>query len=665
MADVVNRTDAEPELLPADAPFESGFNLKTVWASLLVGFVLLPGAIYLGLVTGQSMAGGAEWVTIVLFLEIARRAFIRLKPQEVIIIYWVAGGLVQMGGKLGMGANLFGGPFGGLIWNQYLVQSPQAATIAQYIPTWACPPRGSEAILARTFFHVDWLKPTMLLLLWIVFSRINALSLGYVLFRITSDLERLPFPMAPVQAGGATALAETSAGHESWRWRVFSIGSCVGVLFGLVYVVVPTLSGLFLTDTVMVLPIPFIDTTTTTEAILPASPTGVGTDLLHVLIGMVLPFWIVVGQFIGSMSAMLVLNPMLYREGILSSWSPGMSAIPTFTCNYLDFWLSVTIGLSLVVAVMGISLAVVQVRRRRRELRAAGVDARSTLPEGRGDMPIWLALGIWAVTTAVLVVAVMVLVPDFPWWITAAFGFVWTPLASYIGARMIGLTGSPYGSSFPYLREGSFLLSGYQGVGIWFAPMPMFNHAWQVNAFKQMELTRTKFSSLVWVTLLTLVVMFVCSFIFWSLVWQLARVPSSAYPYVQKMWPFHATMQTLWAGSTMPGSTVDISTVINWRYILAGFGGGCFLLGALRVLGAPILIFYGVTAGLPMWPHFVIPQFAGALLGRYVFARRFGEKRWRAYAPILLAGFSCGMGLIGMTSVAVALIAKSISPLVF
>jgi len=72
---------------------------------------------------------------------------------------------------------------------------------------------------------------------------------------------------------------------------VFSIGTCAGVLFGLVYVVVPTLSGLFLTDTVMVLPIPFIDTTTYTEAMLPASPTGIGTDLLHLLIGMVLPFW--------------------------------------------------------------------------------------------------------------------------------------------------------------------------------------------------------------------------------------------------------------------------------------------------------------------------------------------------------------------------------------
>ncbi|MBT4496465.1 MAG: hypothetical protein HOC74_02015, partial [Gemmatimonadetes bacterium] len=126
------RKDEEFELVPRDLPFEPGFNIKTLWAALFVGFIMLPGAIYLGLVTGQSMAGGAEWVTLILFIEIAKRSFVRLRPQEVIILYWVAGGLVMMGGKLGTGANLFGGPFGGLIWNQYLVQSPQADGLHQY-----------------------------------------------------------------------------------------------------------------------------------------------------------------------------------------------------------------------------------------------------------------------------------------------------------------------------------------------------------------------------------------------------------------------------------------------------------------------------------------------------------------------------------------------------
>ena len=231
--------------MPADAPFEPGFNAKTLWAALFVGFVMLPGAIYLGLVTGMSMAGGAEWVTLILFIEMAKRTFVYLRTQEIIILYWVAGGLVMMGGKLGTGADLFGGPFGVLIWDQYLIQSPQADGLAEHIPTWVVPPRGSEALLERSFLDSAWLKPIVILLCAVALQRVNALSLGYVLFRITHDIERLPFPMAYVQAGGATALAETSAKQEGWRWHVFSTGAFIGAVWGVFYVVVPTLSSVF------------------------------------------------------------------------------------------------------------------------------------------------------------------------------------------------------------------------------------------------------------------------------------------------------------------------------------------------------------------------------------------------------------------------------------
>ena len=93
-----------------DLTFQPGFDMKTIYAALFVGFIMMPGAIYLGLVTGQSMAGGAEWVTMILFIEIAKRSFVQMRPQQVIILYWVAGGLVTMGGKLGTGAEFFGGP---------------------------------------------------------------------------------------------------------------------------------------------------------------------------------------------------------------------------------------------------------------------------------------------------------------------------------------------------------------------------------------------------------------------------------------------------------------------------------------------------------------------------------------------------------------------------
>ncbi len=651
------------EIMPEDAPYEDGFNLRTVIAALFVGFIMLPGAIYLGLVTGQTMAGAAQWVTLILFIEISKRSFIKLKTQEIILIYWVAGGLVMRGGKLGTGANLFGGPFGGKIWDQYLIQSPQADGLAQYVPSWLTPPRGSEALLNRSFFHRAWLVPIAVLVGYIGLFQINRLSLGYVLFRVTSDIERLQFPMAPVQAGGATALAETSGKKEGWRWRMFSIGSFIGIIWGLLYVVVPTLSEVFLTDTVQILPIPFIDFTNSIKAVVPAAIFGVGTDLLHIFWGFVLPFWVVVGTFMGSMTVNFIANPILYSKGILHTWSPGMTAIPTQLSNQLDFWISFSIGTAVLVMLIGFWMIGKTFRNMKKKAKETAIS--HSLPEGRGDIAIWKALSIWALSTVGFVLLVYILVPDFPWWITALFGFIYTPLSSYIAARMIGIAGQPYGSAIPYLRESVFILSGYKGAALWFAPVPMFDHSYQVNTFKQLELTKTKFGGIVKVTILTFVVMMICSLLFWSLIWKLGPIPSSSYPFVQKMWPFFSTMQAMWAKSTLPGGRSMILEVIQAKYIFTGLGTGALLYGLLSLTGAPVLIFYGMIGGITQWPHFILLQFIGAMFGRYYFRKRFGKAQWGAYAPILLAGYSCGIGLISMVSIAVALIAKAVSHVVF
>ena len=646
--------------------FQAGFNTKTFWAAIFVGFVMLPGAIYLGLVTGMSMAGGAEWVTLILFIEIAKRTFVHLRTQEIIILYWVAGGLVMMGGKLGTGADLFGGPFGVLIWDQYLIQTPQADELHTYIPDWVVPPRGSEALLERGFMHVAWFKPIVILLFAVVLQRVNALSLGYVLFRITHDIERLPFPMAAVQAGGATALAESSSKNEGWRWHVFSTGAFIGAVWGGLYVVIPTLSSVFLTETVSILPIPFIDFTVPVKAVLPAAVIGIATDLVHVLFGLVLPFWVVIGVFSSSMLVNVVANPILYAKGILHTWEPGMSAIPTQIANTFDFWLSFSLGGAIVVAIIGFWTAGKVLIAAARGIRSEQpVNVAGPSPQ-RGDIKIISSLGIWAASTVCFVVMVYLLVPDFPWWITAAFGFIWTPIYSYIGTRMIGLTGSPQGVTFPYLREASFFLSGYQGAAIWFAPVPIFQWGYEAQVFKQLELTRTQFGSLVKMTLLTLVVMFVCSFLFWTLIWKLGPIPSAAYPFVNKMWPFHATMQTFWAKSTLPGAGASLVTdIIRWDYIGVGLMFSGLLYASLTLFGAPVGVFYGFVAGLGGWPHFAVLNLIGALLGRYYFERRFGVDRWYAYSPIVLAGYSCGVGLIGMTSIAVALISKAVSQVIF
>ena len=54
-------------------------------------------------------------------------------------------------------------------------------------------------------------------------------------------------------------------------------------------------------------------------------------------------------------------------------------------------------------------------------------------------------------------------------------------------ARMGGLSGQQV--SFPMIRKGAFILSGYKGIDIWFAPIPYADHGHRAQLFREIELT--------------------------------------------------------------------------------------------------------------------------------------------------------------------------------
>ncbi len=645
-------------------PFQEGFNLKTVIAALFIGFIMLPGAIYLGLITGGGIAGAAQWVTVILLVEMAKRSFVELKKQEVYIIYILAASLVSAGLVLGAaGLVLQGGAFSDLIWKQYLVQSPYAQSMGlpQNVPAWAVPPANSEALIKRTFFHRAWLIPVLLLIVHNVLFRINKFSLGYTLFRVTSDKEKLTFPMASVASEGATALAEVGGKKETWRWRIFSISAMIGVIFGAFYVVIPTITGLLMTKPFQLLPIPWVDFTSKMGTVFPSSMLGFMTELGILLTGFVLPFWVVTGSFIGAILSRTVGNPILYHAGIIKNWQPGMTAIPANVATNLDFWINAIIAGGIVVALIGIARMINTFMRAKKSARQ---EAAEKLPANRGDYSIWLAAGIWFLSTVVYIIICHILVPKFPVFLFAFFGFVLTPFLSYTSARMFGITGEAGGISFPMVREGTFILSGYRGADIWFAPVPYFNHGATAQEFKQLELTRTKFTSWYKAEFTSLIIMLFCSFLFWSIIWRMSPIPSSSYPFVQKMWPMDAMFQSLWATSTLGEGKNWMIEAIKFKYIFNSSVIGMALYFLLMAVKAPISLFYGIVGGVSVFPHMALPMFIGALLGRFYFARKVGPN-WKRYTPIILAGYSCGMGLVGMVSIAVALIAKTICQIIF
>src|SRR5208283_2029379 len=86
----------------------------------------------------------------------------------------------------------------------------------------------------------------------------------------------------------------------------------------------------------------------------------------------------------------------------------------------------------------------------------------------------------------------------------------------------------------------------------------------------------------------------------------------------------------------------------NWLYIFIGLGFALLVYCGLSFYGLSVLLVYGMIRGMDgSTPDFIIPQFIGALFGRYYFAKKFG-KNWPQYRVVFFAGYSCGIGLMSM-----------------
>jgi hypothetical protein len=424
-------------------------------------------------------------------------------------------------------------------------------------------------------------------------------------------------------------------------------------------------TGVVFGKALTLIPIPYLDLMGSTEGILPAAPTGLNGDLGKVLTGFVLPYPIVVGSVISSIVCQWGLNPILYQRGVLTQWKPSMDTITTKISNDFDFWLSIGIGIQLAIAVIGLYIVVKGSIEAARGIRNRQRGSWTDIPRGRGDnaATIKIAIGLWLIATLAYIGMTQWLLPTFPLYLLVTYGLLVTPLNSFVSARMYGLTSG--GVSFPFLTQLTVMKSGYQNVDVWFAPMPLHDYGYFAQRFREVELTGTKFTSILKAEILMLPIILIGGFVYWQFLWNTSPVPSSQYPFAQQIWPIHATQQAIWSQINKTGGAAWVLDAIKPPVIAVGGVATFVVFGVMFFLKAPTLAFYGAVGGVNALPHDTIPTFVGALFGRYYFARRLGLERWGNYAPVLLAGFACGTGLIGMAAIALALISKAVQPLPF
>jgi hypothetical protein len=654
------------KLMEVPSTFEDGFSWTALIGAIFVAVLMVPGAMYMGLLAGQGVGPAAQWVTVILFIEVARRAHKTLRRSEIFVLFYMAGAAMAQ-------------PFSGLLWNQFFAQSQAAAGmgIAELLPSWYAP-TAPDILAQRDFFNPAWYPVIALVVFQTIMGRLNGMILSYGLFRIASDIEKLPFPMAPIGAQGVMALAEQQSEESApdkaeagnWRWRVFSIGGVLGLTFGAIYMALPAISSAVLDQPITILPIPFTDWTQKTSGFLSAVPTGLTLDLGQLVFGMVLPFFAMLGSFIGLVIT-IIANPFLYRFRILQTWDKSDDTVRTLFKNQLDFYFSFSIGVAIAIAIVGIYQVVksmrakAALRKKQQELRMEM--EKPDVPEGRGDIkPRWI-IGTYLVTSLAYIIVSHFLIDYWKnpgvFYVMIFFAFFYTPIISYVTARMEGLAGQVV--QIPMVREAAFILSGYQdGVKIWFLPVPLHDFGTGTVFYRQAELTGTRFWSIWKAEIILVPIVILSSILFAQFIWSLAEIPGPEYPYAERMWELNAANQSIMFSATL-GRFSQFQKAFNPYYLAAGTGFGVLLFIVMSVLQLPLLLIYGVIRGLNQTlPHVVLPQFIGACFGRFYFERKMGLK-WRQYIPVVAAGFSCGMGLVTVLGVGVNFLAKAVIKIPF
>ena len=85
----------------------------------------------------------------------------------------------------------------------------------------------------------------------------------------------------------------TDRGDETvWRWRCFTIGGMLGMVWGAIYVCVPMVTQAILPRRVELVPMIFLDFTPQLSKYLPAVPFNFLIDMGAFLSGMIVPSWL-------------------------------------------------------------------------------------------------------------------------------------------------------------------------------------------------------------------------------------------------------------------------------------------------------------------------------------------------------------------------------------
>jgi hypothetical protein len=505
--------------------------------------------------------------------------------------------------------------------------------LPELVPDWFAPPPNSQGIIARNLFHPDFSTPILLLLgIWVFISLID-ISLGYIMFHIFSEQERLPFPTAEIAVGAITTLAEL----PRERMRIISVASLIGVIYSVTAYFSQSLGA-------PIIPIPWADFNLVLEKFVPGASFGIATDLLALSSGWIIPFNVVVCLFISSFTLYFIGNYLLVQNGLFIDWSPGMNVTLAYQRSVLNFWFYLGLGLGIIVALAPLIFRGKSLFALMR--RTSVVREQRTLFSMRNLMLIFLGSSlaltilVYYITGFPIVLLLLLLLP-------------WKFVAASMSTMMLGLSG--VSTDVPYVKNLVIYTSGYTGIDIWFAPS--FDSAIAGSGpasiafmFRIAKLTETSFSEVIKGIILASAIGWLIAIPFAAILWNISPIPSTLYRAVDIYWPIDVIMSGIWI-------TRKISVDAGLPFILGGVIVGGVAIVLENLIHIPFVSAAGLLAGVFSPIPSAFTMFIGGVIGYAVSKTRLSSK-WNNYKIDIAIGLILGSAIVVVFSTAFLMVSR-------
>jgi hypothetical protein len=633
--------------------YKSGLSRYSTIAILYAMLIFIPSSIYLNLMTGTD-AAISSWFTLLLFVELGRRAGMRISKQEAAIIFMFAGG-IQFGAM-------------DFIYRSWYAQSDIVKSFGfeKQIPWWYAPSADSGAYASQNIFQPAFFAPISIVIILTILSIFVGWGWSILSREIYIESEDLPFPITTMNAQVILLLT----GERQSPLKILSISALGGLVYGFLTYVFPfvmvAITGLPYSQ-VTLIPLPWVDWHKYIETYFPGAMFGIATDLTLYTLGFIVPFSYLLQIFLASFAIYFIGNWLTVIQnppyGPHDWWAPGMSAQIAAQRSILYNWASFTIGLTLAAGIIPLLIRPNTLRKAFTFLRRSA-SGRRTEPIIGGYM-VGLVLPIFVgivARGAIFIYFVPNYVMQFPW---VLFIFpVLTLLTTLLIGRGQGETGiavslGPVTNMIYYLTEAP--------VSVWFTPNPGFTGGWggwsgsafgswsgASSSMKLADMLETKLSSLLKTMCIFVPLAIFVSIFFTQSFWTIAPIPSGRYPGVAIFWPINATYTSVW----IQGKEKGLFSLLN---VLMAFGVGAVISAVGIFTHLPVSII-ALAIGANTFPQHGLAYLIGGIVA-LVLKRILGNKFWEEYRQIIAGGIILGISLSVTLAVAIALISGSLLPL--